>query len=134
MHMIYHNFPELQHISNKKKPIKCVYSLCSYSMIISPTQPQQWHMGCKSHCPLQRVSSVYLCLFFGSSVCPLVIYFSLQCGFLHPSLFVMIVFNYSPDYNWRFLDASSHLYKRVRPSVGRSIRRSVHPSVMCFFY
>ena len=28
-----------------------------------------------------------------------------------------------------FLDASSHLYKRVCPSVRRSVRRSVGPSV-----
>ena len=28
-----------------------------------------------------------------------------------------------------FLDASSHLYKRVCPSVGPSVRRSVRPSV-----
>ena len=35
--------------------------------------------------------------------------------------------------NWAFLDASTHLYKRVhpyvRPSVGPSVRRSVGPSV-----
>ena len=73
------------------------YSLCSYSMIISPTRSQWWHMGCKSHCPLQRELFVYLCLFFGSSDCALAIYFSLQCGFFHTSLFVMIVLSYSPN-------------------------------------
>ena len=104
---IYHKcsrFPTISQIYNIfqiKKTIKCVYLLCSYSMTISPTQSQWWHMGCKSHCPLQRVSSVYLCLFLGSSVCPLVIYFSLLCGFFHSSLFVMVVFNYSPNYNLR---------------------------------
>ena len=30
---------------------------------------------------------------------------------------------------WSFLDGSTHLYMRVCPSVGRSVRRSVHPSV-----
>ena len=32
-----------------------------------------------------------------------------------------------------FLDASSHLYKRVCPSVRRSVRRSVGPSVTSYF-
>ena len=31
-------------------------------------------------------------------------------------------------YLWRFLDAFSHLYKRVCPSVGPSVGRSVRPS------
>ena len=35
--------------------------------------------------------------------------------------------NFVPIFS--FLDASSHLYKRVCPSVGRSVRRSVRPSV-----
>ena len=33
-----------------------------------------------------------------------------------------------------FLDASSHLYMRSCPSVRRSVRRSVGPSVTCFFF
>ena len=32
-------------------------------------------------------------------------------------------------YSKKFLDAFSHLYKRVCPSVGRSVRPSVRPSV-----
>ena len=33
-----------------------------------------------------------------------------------------------------FLDASTHLYKRVCPSVGPSVRRLVRRSVTRFFY
>ena len=33
-----------------------------------------------------------------------------------------------------FLDASTHLYKRVCPSVGQSVGWSVGRSVMCFFF
>ena len=97
-------------------------------MIISPTWSQWWHMVCKIHCPLQRLSSVYLCLVFGSSVYPLVIYFLLQCGFFHPSLFVMIVFNYTPNYNWRgFFSAAWLFIARIKKSM-------INLSTDCFLY
>ena len=35
----------------------------------------------------------------------------------------------SPKVSREFLDASTHLYKRVCPSVGPTVRRSVGPSV-----
>ena len=45
------------------------------------------------------------------------------------NFWVLVVFFYL----LRFLDASSHLYKRVCPSVGWFVRPSVRPSVMRFF-
>ena len=34
---------------------------------------------------------------------------------------------------WSFLDGSTHLYMRVCPSVGRSVGRSIRPSVTRYF-
>ena len=46
------------------------------------------------------------------------------------NIVVIIVYFYRTD----FLDASSHLYKRVCPSVGQSVGPSVDPSVGNAFF
>ena len=54
-------------------------------------------------------------------------------GFVWPSGIRKMILESENNPRDRFLDASSHLYKRVCPSVGWSVGRSVGPSVTRYF-